>query len=184
MEPSALTHWILRSHWMGSGEELESPGFQTPSVYKWSCKTCFTGKCFRVYKRICDLWEGTQNVYEGRHCIPCSFCVRTPLEVLTILGWACPGQQSWCWGSTPAVVCSPTLPARPALFCPHFQARSTPQGLGSCSQGACAGSAKVCSGSSPQICTRALVSPVRTKHGKRGLWVAGFFWLLPHTDIL
>ena len=116
-EPSALTPWILGSHRMGSGGELESPGFQTPSVYKWSCKTCFTGKCCRVYKRICDLWEGTQNVYEGRHCIPCSLCIQTPLQVslLTVPGWACPGQQSWCRGSTPAVVCSPTLPGLPCF---------------------------------------------------------------------
>lgn len=99
------------------------------------------------------MWEGTQNVYEGRHCIPCSLCIQTPLEVssLTVPGWACPGQQSWCRGSTPAVVCSPALPTRPTLFCPHFQARNTLQGPGSYSQGACAGSAEVCSGSSPQF---------------------------------
>ena len=139
-EPSALTPWILGSHRMGSGGELESPGFQTPSVYKWSCKTCFTGKCCRVYKRICDLWEGTQNVYEGRHCIPCSLCIQTPLQVslLTVPGWACPGQQFWCRGSTPAVVCSPTLPglpcfvptSRPGAHCRNRAAVCRGRGLG------------------------------------------------------
>ena len=181
MEPSALAHWILRSHGMESGGgDLKALGSKRPQFTNEAVKLALQGNVSGFIREYVICGKGHRMSMKEDIAFPVLFA----FGPLWSPGRACPGQQSWCWGSTPAVVCSSTLPARPALFCPHFQAHSTPQGPGSCLQGACTGSAKVCSGSFPRICMRALVSLVRTKHGKRGLWVAGFFWLLPHIDVL